>query len=53
MIRDVVRAGSEVACDCMELRSSSDPWERLRSMLSELDASRSGNYGLVSSSTGR
>jgi hypothetical protein len=53
MIRDVVRAGSEVACDCMELRSSSGPWERLRSMLSELDASRSGNYGLVSSSTGR
>ena len=51
MIRDVVRAGSEVACDCMELRSSSGPWERLRSMLSELGASPSSNSGLVSSST--
>ena len=51
MIRDVVRAGSEVACDCMELRSSSGPWARLRSVLSELGASPSSNSGLVSSST--
>ena len=51
MIRDVVRAGSEVACDCMELRSSSGPWARLRPMLSELGASPSSNSGLVSSST--
>ena len=50
MIRDVVRAGSEVACDCMELRSSSGTRARSRSMLSELGASQSGNFGLVSSS---
>ena len=51
MTRDVVKAGSEVACDCMELRSSSGPWARLRPMLSELGASPSSNSGLVSSST--
>ena len=51
MIRDVVRAGSEVACGCMELRSSSGPWARLRPVLSELGASPSSNSGLVSSST--
>ena len=53
MIRGVVRAGSEVACGCMELRSPSGPWARLRSMLSELGASRSGDSGLVSSAKRR
>ena len=53
MIRDVVRAGSEVARACMELRSSSGPWARLRSTLSELGASPSSNSGLVSSAKRR
>ena len=48
-----MREESDVPCECPELRSSSSSWSRSRSMLSELDASWSGNSGLVSSSTGR
>ena len=48
-----VREESEVSCERAELRSSRGSWSRLRSMLSEPDASRSGKSGLVSSSTRR
>ena len=53
-VRDVGREGSEVSREGVELRSFRGSWSRLRSMLSEPDASRSGNKsGLVSSSTRR
>ena len=52
-VRDVGREGSEVSCEGAELRSFRGSWSRLRSMLSEPDASRSGKSGLVSSSTRR
>ena len=50
-VRDMVKDESELSRECMELRSSSGPWARLRSMLSQLGASSSSNSGLVSSST--
>ena len=52
-IRDVVRAGSEVACGCMELRSSSPSWPRSMMMLDEQGASRRGSPGVGSPATGR
>ena len=48
-----MREESEVSCERAELRSSRGSWSRLRSMLSEPDASRSGKSGLVSASTRR
>ena len=47
------REGSEVSCGRAELRSSRGSWSRLRSMLSEPGASRSGASGLVSSAKRR
>ena len=52
-VRDAGREGSEVSREGVELRSFRGSWSRLRSMLSEPDASRSGKSGLVSSSTRR
>ena len=52
-VRDVGREGSEVSREGVELRSFRGSWSRLRSMLSEPDASRSGNSGLVSSAKRR
>ena len=52
-VRDVRREGSEVSREGVELRSFRGSWSRLRSMLSEPDASRSGKTCLVSSSTRR
>ena len=52
-VRDVGREGSEVSREGVELRSFRGSWSRLRSMLSEPDASRSGKSGLVSASTRR
>ena len=52
-VRDVGREGSEVSCGRAELRSSRGSWSRLRSMLSEPGASRSGASGLVSSAKRR
>ena len=52
-MRDVGREGSEVSREGVELRSFRGSWSRLRSMLSEPDASRSGKSGLVSASTRR
>ena len=52
-VRDVGREGSEVSREGVELRSFRASWSRLRSMLNEPDASRSGKSGLVSSSTRR
>ena len=53
-MRDVGREGSDVSREGVELRSSRGSWwSRLRSMLSEPDASRSGKSGLVSASTRR
>ena len=52
-VRDVGREGSEVSCEGAELESFRGSWSKLRSMLSEPDASRSGKSGLVSSSMRR
>ena len=52
-VRDVGREGSEVSREVVELRSFRGSWSRLRSMLSEPDASWSGKSGLVSASTRR
>ena len=52
-VRDVGREGSEVSREGVELRSFRGSWSRLRSMLSEPDASRSGKSGLVSSAKRR
>ena len=46
-------APGEVSCEGAELRSFRGSWSKLRSMLSEPDASRSGKSGVVSSSTRR
>ena len=47
------REGSEVSREGVELRSFRGSWSRLRSMLNEPDASRSGKSGLVSSAKRR
>ena len=52
-VRDVGRGGSEVSREGVELRSFRGSCSRLRSMLSEPDASRSDNSGSVSSAKGR